>query len=80
MKSKLLLCATGVLFLIATGCYNDPETSRKFPGQGPENYTSRPAVGPGTTAGGATAGPQPMKREAEGHAKKEEHGEPAAKH
>jgi len=45
--------------LLLTGCYNTPQTSLRKPGEGPANYTAGPAVGPGTTAGGSTAGPQP---------------------
>jgi hypothetical protein len=53
--------------MTATGCYNNPKVSLRHPGEGPANYMSRPAVGPGTTAGGATAGPQPAPVESDGH-------------
>lgn len=49
--------------LLTTGCYNNPHTSEKKPGEGPENIHARPAVGPGTTDGGSTAGPQTAKAE-----------------
>jgi hypothetical protein len=51
-----LLTLSALLF---TSCYNNPETSMKHPGDGPVDIHSRPSVGPGTTAGGSTAGPQP---------------------
>ena len=55
------------LALGLTGCYNNPEVSRRHPGAGPERYTGGPSVGPGTVAGGSTAGPQPVKAETGGH-------------
>jgi hypothetical protein len=51
-------CMIG-LSLLATGCYNNPEINSKPPGAGNEHIHGRPQVGPGTTAGGSTAGPQP---------------------
>jgi len=59
-KSTFAVCGGLALSLfLLTGCYNQPETSMKKPGEGPENIHSGPSVGPGTTAGGSTAGPQP---------------------
>jgi hypothetical protein len=58
-----LIAATGIAALISAGCYNDPHTSEKRPGEGPAHIMSKPAVGPGTTAGGSTAGPQPRREE-----------------
>jgi hypothetical protein len=52
---------------VLTGCYNNPHTSERKPGEGPANIHARPSVGPGTTAGGSTAGPQPAKSELGGH-------------
>lgn len=66
---KFRFALTGMLAigsLLTTGCYNNPHTSEKHPGEGPVNIMSKPAVGPGTTAGGSTAGPQPPREEAEG--------------
>ena len=51
-------CVLG-LALVGVGCYNDPEVSHRAPGAGTADLHSRPQVGPGTTAGGSTAGPQP---------------------
>ena len=45
--------------LLCVSCYNNPVTSLKHPGDGPTDFHSAPSVGPGTTAGGSTAGPQP---------------------
>jgi hypothetical protein len=45
--------------LAGTGCYNNPDMNSKPPGSGSANFHSKPQVGPGTTAGGSTAGPQP---------------------
>lgn len=56
------IALTGILSslsLLSISCYNNPEVSLKKPGEGPTHLHSRPAVGPGTTAGGSTAGPQP---------------------
>jgi hypothetical protein len=58
-------CAVGVLLvfgiaLMGTGCYNNPEVSAKPPGAGSAHFHRNPQVGPGTTAGGSTAGPQPV--------------------
>jgi hypothetical protein len=68
MKIRTVLtgCAA-IACLMTAGCYNNPHTSEKKPGEGPDNIHSRPAVGPGTTAGGSTAGPQPAKEETGGH-------------
>jgi hypothetical protein len=55
-------CLLG-LSLLATSCYNNPETTVRHPGEGSANFHRRPEVGPGTTAGGSTAGPQPPARE-----------------
>jgi hypothetical protein len=60
------------------GCYNNPHVSRKHPGEGPAHIMSRPAVGPGTTAGGSTAGPQPAHAESGGHTQPTPGGEVAA--
>jgi hypothetical protein len=72
MSFRALLVAAAVVGL--TGCYNNPKVSERRPGEGPVNYMSKPSVGPGTVAGGSTAGPQPKaghetKKEpaAEGH-------------
>jgi hypothetical protein len=58
-------CVVGSLLvfgmaLVSTGCYNNPEVSSKPPGAGTADIHSKPQVGPGTTAGGSTAGPQPV--------------------
>jgi hypothetical protein len=45
--------------LLLSGCYNKPGTSSRKPGEGPEHIHAGPSVGPGTVAGGSTAGPQP---------------------
>jgi hypothetical protein len=55
-------CLLG-LSLLATGCYNNPETTERHPGEGAADFHRKPDVGPGTTAGGSTAGPQPPARE-----------------
>jgi hypothetical protein len=70
---RTLLCGTAAVCLLATtACYNKPETSLKKPGEGPANLHAGPSVGPGTTAGGSTAGPQPVKHDAGGHGTKAE--------
>ena len=51
--------------LLTTGCYNNPEITSQHPGAGNEHIHGKPQVGPGTTAGGSTAGPQPAAREHE---------------
>ncbi len=51
-----------VFSLLLAGCYNDPKTSDKLPGQGTKNITGGPDVGPGGVAGGSTAGRQPEKK------------------
>ena len=51
---------------MATGCYNNPEINSRAPGAGNEHIHGKPQVGPGPTAGGSTAGPQPVVQE---HAK-----------
>lgn len=94
MNRFRLIAATGVCLLLA-GCYNNPVTSLKKPGEGPVVITSGPAVGPGTTPGGSTAGPQPPHKpkaaehgtqqgtqqgEAGHKTEKEAHGSPAEKH
>ncbi len=48
------------LSLLASACYNNPEVSSRAPGSGSHMIHSKPQVGPGTTAGGSTAGPQPV--------------------
>ena len=48
---------------MATGCYNNPDISSRQPGAGDSQIHRRPQVGPGTTAGGSTAGPQPAAHE-----------------
>jgi hypothetical protein len=53
-----LLCVVG-LSMVAVGCYNNPDLASRPPGSGVKDIHSGPQVGPGTTAGGATAGPQP---------------------
>lgn len=47
------------LSMVAVGCYNNPDLASRPPGSGVKDIHSGPQVGPGTTAGGATAGPQP---------------------
>jgi hypothetical protein len=59
MKKFFVLTGGLAATLLLTGCYNTPETSLRKPGEGPTNHTAGPAVGPGTVAGGSTAGPQP---------------------
>ena len=58
IRTALTGCAA-IACLFTVGCYNNPHTSEKKPGEGPQNIHAAPAVGPGTTAGGSTAGPQP---------------------
>jgi len=58
MKNAALICGFTASVLL-TGCYNNPGTSLRSPGEGPAHIMSGPAVGPGSTAGGSTAGPQP---------------------
>src|SRR5438045_8755018 len=53
-----LACLLGAA-LISVGCYNNPEISSRPPGSGEKDIHSGPQVGPGTIAGGSTAGPQP---------------------
>jgi hypothetical protein len=57
-KSAGIACVVG-LSLLAVGCYNNPDVSSRAPGSGSKDIHSGPQVGPGTTAGGSTAGPQP---------------------
>ncbi|MDZ4798676.1 MAG: hypothetical protein SGI92_10975 [Bryobacteraceae bacterium] len=59
MTKRIVLTGGLAATLLLTGCYNTPETSLRKPGEGPTNHTAGPAVGPGSTAGGSTAGPQP---------------------
>ncbi|HYO84526.1 MAG TPA: hypothetical protein VES20_24200 [Bryobacteraceae bacterium] len=66
MKKRLTSVSAAVLSLVATSCYNNPQTSLKHPGEGPANVHARPAVGPGTVSGGSTAGPQPAAHTAHG--------------
>ncbi|HYP09010.1 MAG TPA: hypothetical protein VER03_22475 [Bryobacteraceae bacterium] len=61
-RYALVVCMLG-LSLLTGGCYNNPEVSSKHPGEGADDIHSRPQVGPGTTSGGSTAGPQPAARE-----------------
>jgi hypothetical protein len=56
-----------IVALVLTGCYNNPDVSRRHPGSGPQRFTGGPSVGPGTVSGGSTAGPQPAKAETGGH-------------
>jgi hypothetical protein len=63
---RFLIGVLATASVMMTGCYNNPHTSEKLPGEGPENIMSKPAVGPGTTAGGSTAGPQPVRERVEG--------------
>jgi hypothetical protein len=66
---KIAAASVLALALIASGCYNDPETSDRIPGQGNAGDSSRgPSVGPGTIPGGSTAGPQPAAKPEEEHA------------
>ena len=62
MKTRALTCcfAAAALTFLSTGCYNNPHTSEKRPGEGPQNLHARPSVGPGSVSGGSTAGPQPV--------------------
>jgi hypothetical protein len=55
-------CMLG-LSLLASGCYNNPDINSRHPGAGTKQTHSGPQVGPGTTAGGSTAGPQPVAHE-----------------
>jgi hypothetical protein len=64
MKTKFLLTGGCAACLVHAGCYNNPKTSLKKPGEGPVSITSGPAVGPGSTPGGSTAGPQPSEGKA----------------
>jgi len=52
-------CSVGALSLLAVSCYNNPDVSMRPPGSGEKEIHSGPQVGPGTVAGGSTAGPQP---------------------
>lgn len=45
--------------MLLTGCYNNPTVSLRKPGEGSAHIHGGPQVGPGTVAGGSTAGPQP---------------------
>lgn len=76
-----LLCA-GILACLATGCYNKPQTSLAKPGEG-KPLSAGPSVGPGTTQGGSTAGPQPVVVKHEAPAAEHgaaEHGASAGEH
>ncbi|HYO80728.1 MAG TPA: hypothetical protein VES20_04950 [Bryobacteraceae bacterium] len=64
-NNNKVLCLAG-LTLLTNGCYNNPEISERRPGSGPHRIHSGPSVGPGRTAGGSTAGPQPARPELEG--------------
>lgn len=78
---KLRFALTGcaaIASLLTVGCYNNPNTSLRKPGEGPANVHGGPAVGPGTTAGGSTAGPQPAKPETGGHVQPTKGGAVAA--
>ena len=57
-----IACVLG-LSLLGVGCYNNPDVSSRPPGSGSKDIHSGPQVGPGTTAGGSTAGPQPAPTE-----------------
>lgn len=72
------VCVLG-LSLLSLGCYNNPKTSEKAPGTGLKGTHSGPQVGPGTTAGGSTAGPQPVVHKAP-EASKESHASQPEKH
>lgn len=82
MRKRIVLAGAAVLLsIVMTGCYNDPDASLRPPGDGPKNFMSGPAVGPGTLAGGSTAGPQPAKRRpAGGTGTGETAQEPAPQH
>ena len=69
-----LICVIG-LSLITSACYNNPDVSARPPGSGSHVTHAKPQVGPGTTAGGSTAGPQPVV--AKGHSKAPEQPKPA---
>jgi hypothetical protein len=51
------------LSMIGVGCYNNPDLASRPPGSGVKDTHSGPQVGPGTTAGGSTAGPQPAAKQ-----------------
>ncbi len=59
MKIRFVLSGALAATLLLTGCYNNPNTSLRKPGEGSSHIHGGPAVGPGTVAGGSTAGPQP---------------------
>lgn len=61
-RGAQFVCLLGVS-LVSSGCYNNPEINARQPGAGDEHIHGKPQVGPGTTAGGSTAGPQPAARE-----------------
>lgn len=75
MRMKFALLCGAVAVCLMTGCYNKPQTSLVKPGEG-RPINAGPSVGPGTTAGGSTAGPQPVavKHEAEHKSGAGEHG------
>lgn len=51
------------LSMLMVSCYNNPDINSRHPGEGTDEIHRRPQVGPGTTAGGSTAGPQPPAQE-----------------
>ena len=65
------------LSMLTVGCYNNPDLASRPPGSGAKDIHSGPQVGPGTTAGGSTAGPQPAKASHTEAAKPENHEEGA---
>lgn len=76
MKLRISLLAVSFSALLQVGCYNNPVVSDRRPTEfQKQNYMSGPSVGPGTIAGGSTAGPQPAaKAEAEHSGAAEPHG------
>ncbi|HYP12551.1 MAG TPA: hypothetical protein VEQ63_01390 [Bryobacteraceae bacterium] len=59
MTKTVSALSAALLALCASGCYNSPHISNRLPDGKHSNVHSGPAVGPGTVAGGSTAGPQP---------------------
>jgi hypothetical protein len=59
MKKRFALSCGLAASILLTGCYNNPNVSLRKPGEGSAHIHGGPAVGPGTVAGGSTAGPQP---------------------
>lgn len=58
---NFLACSVMLASLVTVGCYNNPDISERNPGEFRGEMHKGPSVGPGRTAGGSTAGPQPPK-------------------